>query len=544
MRTMLIRRFVGLLPPQHLIALAWRVQPERELIVCGNRRLTRQQARAQVEALAGALQALGVRPGDRVATLLPACPEAVYALFLPWLLGSIEVPLNPLLGEEELGHCLADSGARVVLAARGWCGRDYRTMLARLRPQLPALETVLLQGEGPLGTGELALGDLLTGARPLRRMPISPREIGRLSYTSGTTGLPKGVAHTREAYWRLAHPSVSGRLDLSLLRCLLLPFPPYHYAGWLGVAATFLAGGKVVLLDRPNPQEALALIQRERVTQVGCSPTLARLLLAAAGGPAGLRTAAWGTLAADRGGYDLSSLRRITLGSEPCPPGLVQALHERLHCDVEAMYGMTETGIISWTALGDPWQRAAETVGRPAPGSQVRIVDDEHRPLPAGERGEVAVRSVQMMVGYWGDPSLTQRSFDREGWFYTGDVGWLDGEGYLHLVDRKKDLVIRGGENVAPAEVERILEAHPQVRRAAVIGVPGALGEALWAYIEPAAEALTARDLVEHCRGRLAPYQIPDQVRLLGRLPTTATGKVKKHELRRLALMEGSHAAS
>ncbi len=525
---MIARRLLGRVGPQTLITLAHRLAPNREFLIYQGQRLTRRAVFARVAALAAGLQALGIGKGDRVATLLPACPEAIYALFLPWMLGSVEVPLNPLYREHELRHILADCGARAVLTTASWAGQDYIAMLNALRSDLPELRYVIVREDGA-GDGQsvLSLAEVIERAGPLRPVKVSRHEVGRISYTSGTTGLPKGVAHTRDGYWNLAHPAAGWRLDLRLLRCLLLPFPPYHYAGWLGIVATLLAGGKVVLMDRFDPQYMLECIQRERVSQVGGSPTMYRLLLATAG----------------QASYDFSSVQRLTLGTEPCPPELAEALFTRFGCPVENMYGMTETGIISWTSDEDSWQRAATTVGRPAPASEVRIVDGERRPLPPGEMGEVAVRTAQMMLGYWRDPVLTAQVLDGEGWFYTGDLGYLGDDGYLHLVDRKKDLVIRGGQNIYPAEVERYLEGHPAVRRAGVVGVPSRVGgEALWAYLElvPGA-AVARRELLDYCRGHIAPYKIPEQVRTVEHLPVTATGKVQKFRLRAMALAEGQH---
>lgn len=357
-----------------------------------------------------------------------------------------------------------------------------------------------------------------------RRVRISLKEIGRISYTSGTTGLPKGVVHARDGYWGLAHPAVSSRLDLSLLRCLLLPFPPYHYSGWLGIMGAFLSGGKVILLERFDPQRMLEYIERERVTQIGGSPTMYRLLLQAPG----------------QERYDLSSVRRITIASEPCPPDLARALYERLGCQLENLYGMTECGTISWTDVDDPWQRAATTVGRPAPGTELRIVDDERRPLRVGERGEIAVRTTQMMLGYYRDPELSAQMLDGEGWFYTGDVGYLGEDGYLRLVDRKKDLIIRGGQNIFPAEIEQYLERQPAIRQAAVIGAPSKVGgEALWAFLELEPGATLAREeVLDLCRGHIAPFKIPEVVRFVEHLPVTATGKVQKFKLRQMAMAE------
>jgi fatty-acyl-CoA synthase/long-chain acyl-CoA synthetase len=508
---------------QHLIALARRLNPDGEFVVSSEQRLTRRQVFARVEALAAGLQALGVQKGDRVVTLLPPCPEAVYALFLPWALGSVEVPLNPLLREHELRHILADCAARVVITTQSWYGQNYPEMLARLLPDLPNLQAVVVRGaDGGNGRAFLALDEVMAADRPLRRVKLSPGDLGRIAYTSGTTGLPKGVMHTRDGYWGLAHPAVIPRLRR--LGCLLLPFPLCYYSGYLGVCATLLAGGKVILTERFDPRWMLETVQQERVSQLAASPTMYRLLLQTPG----------------QERYDLSSVQHVMFSTEPCSPEVAQALHERFHCTLENVYGSNEAGNITWTALGDPWERVAATVGRPVPGARVRIVDDDRRPLPAGETGEIAIRTSQMMLGYYGDPELTAQVLGQDGWFYTGDLGHVGEDGYLRLTGRKKDLIIRGGQNVYPEEVEGYLQRHPAIRRAGVVGVPGGPGgEEVWANQERCPGAhVTVAEVLDFCRGQIAPFKIPEQVRFVERLPVTVTDKVQRFRLREMAARE------
>jgi len=522
---MFVKELLGWLNPQRLVSLAFCVRPNSEFIIYEDQRLTRRQVLARVEALAAGLQALGVQKGDRVATILPACPEAVYTVFLPQILGTVHVPLNPLLGEHELRHILAECGAKVALTTQNWYGQNHPATLARLLPDLPGLRYVLVRDASD-GDGHpfLPLKEVMSLGKPLRRAETSANDIALISYTSGTTGWPKGVTHTRSQNWGRAIRAVRPRLNLSTLRCMLLPFPPYQYAGMFGIFAALLAGGKVILMERFDPRLALECIQAEKVSQISGSPTMYRWLLHTPG----------------QERYDLSSVQRITLSTEPCPPGLARALYERVECPLENMYGTTESRIITWTSPDDPWERVATTVGKPAPGVQVQIVDDERRPLSVGEQGEIAVQTSQMMTGYYGDPDLTAQVLDAEGWFYTGDIGYVGEDGYLRLVDRKKDMIIRGGQNIYPAEIEGYLERHSLIRRAGVIGVPSEMsGEAVWAYVElqPGA-TLTVKEVLNFCRGQIAPFKIPAQVRLVDRLPTTATAKVQKFRLREMAAQE------
>jgi fatty-acyl-CoA synthase len=417
---MLVRRLTGRLGPQHLLSLL-RTIGGGEFLVSQGARLTRSQLFARVDSLAAGLQALGVRKGDRIATLLPACPEAVYALFLPWVLGTVEVPLDPALGEEALCRILAACNVKVVLTTRAWQGRDLAAAVAGLRPRLPNLRYVLAREAGGKDEGvAFSIQGMIASGTALWRARLRLDEIGCIAHTAGTTGRPKGVVHRRGDYWALAQPSVRPRLESDALRCLLLPFPPHRYPGRLGIVSALLAGGRVVLLDPFDPEQALELVGREGVTQVCGTPAMYRQLLEAPG----------------QARYDLSSLRRAALGGERCPEDLARALHERLRCPLESLYWTTESGLIAWTGAEDPWPLAATSVGRPAPGVEVRIVDRGRRPLAQGEQGEVAVRSRQMMLGYHEDPAASFAVLDRDGWFYTGDAGLVGDDGRLRLLGR------------------------------------------------------------------------------------------------------------
>ncbi|MBN1660185.1 MAG: acyl--CoA ligase [Anaerolineae bacterium] len=525
---MAIGRLLSLLGPRAWVAAARRFLPDHEYLVTSQEHLTRREVFARVDTLTARLQALGVQRGDRVATLLPASPAAVCALFLPWVLGTWEVPLNPLLGEHELRHVLSNSGASAVIAPDRWYGRDYAALLARLLPDLPDLRAIVVTGGPPCDLkGKehfFSLDEIMaTGGQPLR-VRVSASTIGRITYTSGTTGLPKGAVHTWTRYWNLAHPLSLLHLAPRVFRTVLFPFPLCYYHGALAVVATLLAGGRLILVDRFQPREMLDTIERERVTLLSGSPTMFRLLLRSPG----------------QEERDLSSVRRIFFGTEVCPPDLAQALDARFGCPLENIYATNETGNITWTGRRDPWPIVATTVGRPAPGVRLRIVDDERQPLPTDQAGEVAVRTSQMMSGYYRDPALTAQVLDAQGWFHTGDLGVIDDDGRLCLLGRKRDVIVRGGFKIYPAEVEHFLEQHPLVRRAGVVGLPGRDGEVVCAYLELAPGAgLTAVQVREYCLGQLASFKIPQQVRFVERLPVTATGKVQRFRLREMAGEKG-----
>jgi fatty-acyl-CoA synthase/long-chain acyl-CoA synthetase len=511
----------------YLIPWAFRVWRNREYIIYRDQRLTRAQVWANLDALAAGLQTLGAQKGDRIATLLPARPEAIYSIFLPNRIRTVNVPLNPFWREQELRHVLADAGAKIVITQKEWFGQNYPAMLARILPDLPELKSVIVCDAEPDEISRFARNDnaiflpyarvAISGRAP-RAIPATMDDLILLAYTSGTTGKPKAVAHSSATMWGMPLARNLSHLFRSPLRCLLLPFAPYQYAGIFGAGATLFAGGKIVLMERFDPRRALELVERERATQIGLSPTMARLMLSAP----------------DQARYDLSSVQRITFSTEPCPRDLAEALRARFKCHLQNFYGTTESMLIAWTTPDDPWERAATTVGKPVPGARVRIVDDARRAVPRGQPGEIAVQTKQMMIGYYNDPALTAQVLDRDGWYYTGDIGILGVDGYLRVMDRKKDLIIRGGQNIFPAEIEAYLHTHPAIRRTAVIGSPDSIaGETVHAYIEPIPGAqITATNVLDFCRGNIAPYKIPEQVFFVERLPVNGSNKVEKYKLR------------
>ena len=284
-------------------------------------------------------------------------------------------------------------------------------------------------------------------------------------------------------------------------------------------------GDRLVVMPRFSPREAMELVERERVSVLVAVPMAYQVMLK-------MRTF-------DQ--YDTSSLLICGTGSAPCPPPLAREMRRRFGCAVHIGFGATETGGgISATSLADSDDRQAETVGRPMPGMEIKVVDEQRRELPAGQVGELVCRSDSVMLGYYRAPEVTAEVIDEEGWYYTGDLARIDEQGYLHIVGRKKDTIIRGGQNVYPAEIETYLVAHPGIQEAAVVGVPAPVGgESVWAFVrlEEGVE-LEERQVVDYCRAELEPFKVPSQVRLVADLPRTQTGKPRKVELREMAVGE------
>ncbi len=533
--------------------------PDREALVCGRERQTYGELAARVEAIAGALQRLGAGRGERVAILLSPGWRFVALTFALARLGAVAVPINPQLRRRQLAHIVAEVQPAMLVAGEGLV--EARVAVDEAWPQC---RLVVAEDDGQAGkpvphcrSGDLCFDELLRGA-PLEAGapgPAGPDDLALILYTSGTTGQPKGVMHshrgliapvvasTRLRRMWLHQPTPAqlarmaglvARYGLRLLQAagrpqtFLTAVGGYAIAGIEVMLQALLMGDRLILMPRFHPVETLRWIERERVTVLVAAPLALSVLLRVS----------------DLERYDLSSLLIVGTGSAPCPPELAREVQQRFGCAIHIGYGMTEVGGgIAATSVEDSAARQAETVGRAMPGMEVRVVDEAHRPLPPGEVGELAVRGESRMLGYYGAPELTQEALDEEGWYYSGDLAVMDAQGFIRIVDRKKDVIIRGGQNIYPAEVEQFLAAHGAIREAAVVGVPGpspTRDERVWAFVVPEEGAApSAREVLDYCRGALEAYKVPDQVRFVDSLPRAALGKVRKGELRALAAGEG-----
>lgn len=516
-------------------------RPDQVAIVCGPLRLTYGQLQQWVDRAAGELASLGVEKADRVALWVPTGPALVALFFAVAERGAVLVPIDPAGSTRRTVHILTQTAPRLVLVEG-----DLPPEAEEALPEGAAVATV---GRGAF---EPPSRDGPAAGRSAPRSDVRPEDLLAILYTSGTTGTPKGVMHThrsliapvvaslklRELWMRrptLSHLPRMGRALARygdrLLRAAGRPQVFLSTVGFhtiTGVEAflqALLMGDTLVIQPRFHPVEALELIQRERVTILIAVPTALAVMLRLK----------------EFDQYDLSSLLICGTGSAPCPPDLAREIQQRFGCALHIGFGATEVGGgIAATDIGDPKERQAETVGRPMPGVEVRIVDDAGRPLPPGQVGELWVRSEGRMVGYWGTPDLTAQVVDDEGWYHTGDLAVMDEAGYLRIVGRKKDMIIRGGRNIYPEAIERHLVSHPEIREAAVVGVPKGLGgEEVWAFVIPEEGAdLTPHKVREHCRGVLEPHEIPQVVRFVDDFPRSSTGKPQKFRLREMALQE------
>jgi fatty-acyl-CoA synthase len=505
--------------------------PDRVCAVSGDRRLSYAQVSREAGALAAALADLGIEAGDTIAVNLPNWPEWIATAVAAARLGAVLVPVNPELGQHELTYLLRHAEASVVVTAETHGGRNFVELFDELIADLPDVQYLVAVGDGDYWYDDRVFPyrDLASQAGG-RELPPGPREADAplaILYTSGTMGKPKGVrlSHRNVVATALA---VNEVLGLTASDVVLGVVPLFTVFGASVAAGALAAGATLVLAERFEPGATVALMARERVSVCHGVPTLWHLLVREP----------------DFTRERLPGLRTGIIAGSPVAPDLVTAV--RRTCDVEIAYGLTETGpTITATRRDDPPDRRLETVGRPLPGVEVRIVDVERGTLHDRDAvGEVAVRGFNVMAGYHRMPVETRRSFTPEGYLLTGDLGMLDEDGYVRIVGRRKELIIRGGFNVYPREVEDVLRAHPGVEEVCVVGIPHeVLGELLCACVVPSeGAALRGEDITAFARRQLADYKVPDLVRFFDSLPLTASGKVKRRELAQVVALD--HPAS
>lgn len=500
----------------------------------------------QVDAFAAGLLALGLTPGERVAIWSPNNAEWVVTQFATAKAGLILVNINPAYRLSELAYALNKVGCRALITATAFKSSDYCGMLATLAPELatavpghlhaaklPSLETVIQIG-GPAAAGMLSFEAVtaLGGATQRARLAelaetLQFDEAINIQFTSGTTGMPKGAT--------LTHHNIlnNGFFLGEMMRFteqdkVCIPVPLYHCFGMvIGNLACLTHGAAMVFPGEGfEPRATLETVAEERCTALYGVPTM---FIAELEHP-------------DFAQFDLSSLRTGMMAGAPCPIEVMRRCVELMHLrELTIGYGMTETSPASFqTAREDPLERRVSTVGRVHPHVEAKIIDAAGRIVPRGLPGELCTRGYAVMLGYWDDPERTAQAIDAAGWMHTGDLAVLDEAGFCNIVGRIKDMVIRGGENVYPREVEEFLYRHPQVQDVQVFGVPDAkYGEELCAWVKLRAGATVPEDEIrEFCRGQIAHYKIPRHIRFVDEFPMTVTGKVQKFLMREQMMAE------
>ncbi|WP_336873246.1 AMP-binding protein [Rhodococcus qingshengii] len=494
------------------------------------RRWTYREFAEQVNGLAAGLLSRGVGKGDRVGIWAPNCPEWTFTQYATAKIGAILVNINPAYRSHELQYVLEQAGISTLVSAASFKTSDYASMIETVRPQCPDLTSVLLLGS-PEWDAVLADGLAAQASDPAplaaAQAALSADDAINIQYTSGTTGFPKGA--TLSHHNILNNGYFVGELcHYSEVDRVCIPVPFYHCFGMVMGNLACTSHGAAMVIPGPafDPRASLEAVQAEKCTSLYGVPTMFIAELALP----------------DFDSFDLSSLRTGIMAGSPCPVEVMKQVIDRMGMsEVSICYGMTETSPVSLqTRSDDSIEQRTETVGRVGPHLEIKIVDPATGlTVPRGEPGELCTRGYSVMLGYWENPEKTAEAIDAARWMHTGDIGVMDEAGYVAITGRIKDMVIRGGENVYPREIEEFLYTHPDILDAQVIGVPDAkYGEELmvWVQMREGADDLDADSVRAFCSGKLAHYKIPRYVHVVDEFPMTVTGKVRKIAMREQAI--------
>ena len=492
---------------------AAKVFGEKEAVFDLNNRITFSQMKANVDKLAAALVRRGIKKTDRIAVSVPNWYETIVIFFAAAKIGAVLVPFNPKYKAHEVSHILRNSEPKALIATeefeRNFGFKDALYFVPEIitvrsiNSNFPSYEDLI--NDDPLKIGQEEAIDV-------------NNDLFCILYTSGTTGVPKGVMITHRSVVQSAN--VMG----IELRCtendvLILPSPLFHIFGMaVNLFNAAFTGTRIVLLEKFNPTEILHLIEREKVTILNGVPTMFIKLLE--------------TQNFDH--YDLSSLRTGVVGASPIPATKVKEVRDRMGINLCQSFGITETVSVTLSPYDDEEKNIIETLGKPLPGVKIKIVDDNRVPLAPGEKGEIAIHSFGTRKGYYKLPEQTAAVLDHEGWYYTGDLGMLDDLGNLKFIGRKKEVIIRGGFNIYPQEIEAVLSRHPKVVESAVIGLPHeTLGEIACAVIQlKDGKEGTEEEMKNYLKEQMATYKVPEKVLFTDKFPVTASGKIQKMRLR------------
>jgi fatty-acyl-CoA synthase len=505
--------------------------PDREALVDvpTGRRWTYREFAADVRRVALGLLALGVDRGDRVGIWAPNIPEWVLVQYATARVGAILVNINPAYRSHELSYVLRQAGIRTLVAAETFKTSDYRAMVDEVRPECPALREVIYLGTA--GWSDLIDRGAAVDAAELaaREATLTFDDAINIQYTSGTTGFPKGATLSHHNILNNGFFVAEGQ-GITENDRICVPVPFYHCFGMVMGNLGATSHGACIVIPGPafEPGATLRAVAAERCTVLYGVPTMFIAELADPSLPE----------------HDLSSLRTGVMAGSPCPVEVMKRVIGELGmAEVTICYGMTETSPVSCqTRRDDDLERRVSTVGAVHPHVEVKVVDPATgAPAPRGQAGELCTRGYGVMLGYWNMPEMTAEAIDAARWMHTGDLAVMDQDGYLSIVGRIKDMVIRGGENIYPREIEEFLYTHPDIVDAQVIGIPDAkYGEELvaWVKLREGAGEFGAEQLRAFCAGKLAHYKIPRYVRVVDGFPMTVTGKVRKVEMREVSIAE------
>jgi fatty-acyl-CoA synthase len=523
--------------------------PDHEALIARHQglRYTYRQLQQEVDRCARGLMALGLKKGERIGIWAPNRAEWTITQFATSKIGAILVNINPSYRVHELEYALAQSGCAILVSAPQFRTSNYTEMLYILAPELrasqphqlrvaklPELRTVLRLG-AERAPGMYTWGDIMAMAAQVTAAELAERQWQQqfddpinIQYTSGTTGYPKGATLSHHGILNNAY-SVARLMRFTDKDRLVIPVPLYHCFGMVMGNLACLTHGATMIYpsDGFDAQAVLEAVQEERATALFGVPTMFI---------AELEHPAFAT-------YDLSSLRTGIMAGSPCPVEVMKKVNTLMHMpEVEICYGMTEVSPVSTQTRADaPFEKRVSTVGQVHPHLEVKIIDPATgRMVPIGTPGELCSRGYSVMLGYWNNAEATHKAIDAARWMHSGDLAVMDEEGYINIVGRIKDMIIRGGENVYPREIEEFLYTHPKISDVQVIGVPDAkYGEEIMAWVRlREGETASAEELREYCRDKIAHYKIPRYVKFVEAFPTTVTGKVQKFLMREQSIQE------
>jgi fatty-acyl-CoA synthase len=502
--------------------------PSEEMLVFKGERITFGQFHAKVKQLAMGLKRLGVKKGDRIAALFPNCPDFFIVQQATLYIGGVFVLLSTRYREYELSYMLKHSEARCLFTVGEYLKTRFTDIIGKIRPELPNLEFCFVAGADMPSwcrpyEEALELGKDLD-ERILREDPPEYEDVASILYTSGSTGLPKGVVMTHRAFIYGAM-QVARRLRITPHDVTLMIVPCSHtLCAFIQFPNALMGRCRTVVMETFEAGEALSMYDKERISLIYGVPTMFILMLEHSSFPE----------------HDFSSSRAGYTGGAIIPEELMVGIRTKMNCKIVSVYGMSENGACSMNDVEDDESLKVGTVGRPLDGVDIKIVDEQRRRVPVGEVGELAIKGPNLFQGYYKQPELTRASFDTEGYFYTGDLGKYLENGCLTIVGRKKEMIIRGGFNVYPVELEEQIRLVQGVQSVAVVGMPDKImGEKIVACVIPAPGSnIGEKDVISFCKDRLANYKVPNRVVIMDQFPSTALGKVQKFKL--LELLENT----
>jgi fatty-acyl-CoA synthase len=486
-------------------------------------RMTYSELNEEVNRMAGGLIKLGIKAGDKISLWMPNRAEWIVAWFAAPKIGAIMVPMDTWYKPGEAEYIIGHSESVAIVTSTEFGKTDFLSMISQIRPNLPLLKHIIVidrEGKGIEKEGTVSYDSLLEKGNDWRenqeytdrRFQNELDNVAFILYTSGTTGKPKGAMLTHMNIVANAKDAAS-IMKVTYRDRLLVPVPFSHLFGCvIGVTLTVVHGASIVVMETFEPEDVLKVIEKEKCTICHGVPTMFIRELEV------LKVH----------NYDTTSLRTGIIAGAPCPVDTMEGIMNVMKCNICIGYGLTECSLVTLTRFEDTLEQRVETIGKPLPNVEVKIVDPDHNPVQQGEKGELACKGYNVMKGYFKMPEQTEKAIDSEGWLYTGDLATVDEKGYYRIVGRKKDMVIVGGFNVFPREIEEYLIAHPKIQEVAVVGVPDHdLGELVAAVVIPEPEVeITDQEIVDYCYGKMASAKVPRYVFIQEDLPLSSRGKV------------------